>query len=102
MTAFPNLSDDEIASVLGYIDGVYKGTYGAAPGAEAVAAVGGEKEESGLSTPFFIVLFLILGILAVALARIISNLNRNSMTSQQSLTTQLPVIPCESLFFYVH
>ena len=76
MTAFPNLTDGEIASILGYIDGVHTGTYGTKIGEGPVDASNTGTKESGLSTPFFIVLFLILGILAVALARIISNLNR--------------------------
>lgn len=75
MTAFPNLTDEQIASLLGYINGVYDGTYGTTVVA-GDPLPGQEVEEAGLSTSFFVVLFLILAILAVALARIISNLNR--------------------------
>ena len=93
MTAFPNLTDDEIASLLGYIDAVYTGNV---PGGAVVAAdtaVGGaDAEESGLSTPFFIVLFLILGILAVALARIISNLNRMAQIKEGAAPGQVATI----------
>jgi len=95
MTAFPNLTDGEIASVLGYIDGVYKGTYGGAvAGAAGGAAMddADDSKESGLSTPFFIVLFLILGILAVALARIISNLNRMAQIKEGATPSQVATI----------
>jgi len=92
MTAFPNLSDEEIASVLGYIDGVYKGTYPKGGVVVADTPVGAETEESGLSTPFFIVLFLILAILAVALARIISNLNRMAQIKEGAAPGQVATI----------
>jgi len=75
MTNFQNLTDDQIANILGYIDGVYQGTYGVPPGgAVATTAVGVEAEESD-NTMLFTVLFLILGLLALVLTRIVSNLN---------------------------
>jgi mono/diheme cytochrome c family protein len=40
MTAFPNLTDDEIGSIMAYINGVYDGSYGAKPGAQVTAASG--------------------------------------------------------------
>ncbi len=77
MTAFPNLTDEEIEALLVYIDGVYTGTYGPSN----VAAVAGNPQgavpaEEGSNTFLFVTLFIILGILAVVLARIITNLNR--------------------------
>ncbi len=93
MTAFPNLTDEQIGSILGYIDGVYKGTYGGAPQTLAAAGdTGTDTKESGLSTPFFLVLFLILGILAVALARIISNLNRMAQIKEGGTPGQVATI----------
>ncbi len=76
MNAFPNLTDDQIASLLGYIDGVYTGTYGPQPVATVAGSEGGVSKDKGSNTALFATLFLILGILAVALTRIISNLNR--------------------------
>ncbi|MEM9823939.1 MAG: c-type cytochrome [Bacteroidota bacterium] len=75
MTAFPNLTDDQIESILLYIDGMYDGTYGVPVGELAVAVDSGPQEE-GNNTFLFATLFLILAILSVALARIIGNLNR--------------------------
>ena len=74
MTNFQNLTDDQIANILGYIDGVYQGTYGVPPGGPVVAETVGVAEESD-NTLLFTVLFLILGLLALVLTRIISNLN---------------------------
>jgi hypothetical protein len=73
MTSFLNLTDQEIANILGYIDGVYTGTYGPKP----LVTTGGEVavEEKPDNTLLFIVLAVVLGVLAVILARIISNLN---------------------------
>ena len=74
MTAFPNLTDDQIASMLAYINGVADGTY---PPKEAGAAdaAGDQVAIKSDNTLLFVTLFVILGILAVVLARIISNLN---------------------------
>jgi cytochrome c2 len=75
MTAFPNLTDQEMESILGYIDGVYNGTYG------APAIVAGDPSAPTAAAPkssntlLYFTLFLILAILALILARIISNLN---------------------------
>lgn len=74
MTAFPNLTDDQIRNMLAYIDGVYKGTYG--PTLAVVNPVG----DTGAGAPkegsnfLYFTLFLILAILAIVLARIVSNL----------------------------
>lgn len=73
MTAFPNLTDDEIGSMLAYINGVADGTYGAKPGA-AVAATDVKVEEKSM-LPMYLVIAAILGLLALLLAKIISSLN---------------------------
>ncbi|MFK7809412.1 MAG: c-type cytochrome [Saprospiraceae bacterium] len=76
MTAFPNLTDEQIATVLDYIQAVNDGVYPKpVPGAIVdVAGTGGGKEE-GSNSLLYVTLFLILAILAVVLAKIISNLN---------------------------
>ncbi|NJK83204.1 MAG: c-type cytochrome [Saprospiraceae bacterium] len=74
MSNFTGLSDDDIANLLAYIDGVYTGTYGKAAvagGGEAVVA----EEKKGINTPLFVGLLAALVLLSVILARIISNLN---------------------------
>jgi cytochrome c2 len=76
MSSFTGLTDDEIANLLAYIDGVYVGTYGPNNKGDrkddvAVAPVA----EKGANLPLFILLFVILALLAVVLARIIANLN---------------------------
>ncbi len=73
MQAFLNLTDQEIANILAYIDGVYEGTYGPKPTeAETLVAV---EEEAQDNTLLFVLLAVALGILAIVLARILSNLN---------------------------
>ena len=73
MTAFTNLSDTEIESILLYIDGVYEGTYGAA------ASAGGTTVSTGAEAPSYNWLyFMIFGLLiamAIILARVTSNLS---------------------------
>jgi len=73
MTAFPNLTDDEIGSMLAYINGVADGTYGAKPGA-AVASADTKVEKKSM-LPMYLVIAAILGLLALLLAKIISSLN---------------------------
>lgn len=75
MNSFASLSDEEIDNLLAYINGVYEGTYGAPPPGEAGEVIATDVAPSGPNTPLFIALLVILGLLAVVLARIISNLN---------------------------
>lgn len=72
MTAFPNLTDDEIGSMLAYINGVYDGTYGAAPVAAGEEAKGPVEKKSNL--PMYIIIAVILAALALLLTKIILNL----------------------------
>lgn len=74
MNAFPNLTDVEIANILAYIDGVYKGTY---PKSSGVTVAGDPTipSEPVDNTPYFIILTVILALLAIILARIVANLN---------------------------
>ncbi len=75
MTSFPNLTDEEINAMLVYIQGVYDGSYGPVT-TTALTGSGGGTEEKSDNTFLFITLFVILGILALVLSRIITNLNR--------------------------
>jgi len=74
-----NLSDAEIENVLAYVKGMNDGTFGPKPvaGAATTPVAGGAagEEKEGNSTLLFILLAVILGIFAVVLARILSNLN---------------------------
>ncbi|TXB62958.1 c-type cytochrome [Phaeodactylibacter luteus] len=74
MNNFLNLTDQEIENVLGYIDAVYKGELGPKKPAGDEAGVQAVAEKPN-NTPLFIALAVILGILAIVLARIVSNLN---------------------------
>lgn len=73
MNNFLNLSDQEIDNILGYIDAVYTGKLGGKKVDNAATVdIAAEKPNN---TPLFIALAVILAILAVVLARIVSNLN---------------------------
>lgn len=76
MTAFPNLTDDEVNALLVYIQGVYDGSYGPKTGGGGPTNLTNLPEEKSDNTFLFITLFVILGILAFVLSRIITNLNR--------------------------
>jgi cytochrome c2 len=75
MNSFPELTDGDIENLLAYINGVADGTY-------PPRAAGVDEEDpaelaapTGINKPLFIGLFVILALLALVLARIISNLN---------------------------
>ena len=70
MNNFPALTDQQIDNILAYVDDVYT----AVPVAAVTGGPGAVVEETD-NTLLFVVLFLVLGILAVVLARIIGNLN---------------------------
>lgn len=75
MNSFNGLSDDDIANLLAYIDGVYTGTYG-----KAAVTAGGDgvvvaEEKKGINASLFVGLLAALVLLSVILARIIANLN---------------------------
>ncbi len=73
MTAFPTLTDDDIASMLLYIDGVTEGTYGA-PVAQATDDAAGSGDEGGSSTLFYWLVFAFLAVLALVLTRLLNRL----------------------------
>jgi len=72
MTAFPALTDDEIGSILIYVDGVTKGTYPPNISGGNVLDPEDKKESNGW---LYTLLLGVLLLLAVILTRIISNLN---------------------------
>ncbi|MBK9107893.1 MAG: c-type cytochrome [Saprospiraceae bacterium] len=72
MTSFPNLTDDDVESLLLYIDGVYSGTYGPKV-ATGPAAGEGVKKESGFSFWMFLI-FVLLVSLALFLWRLTADL----------------------------
>lgn len=84
MTSFPNLKDDEIASILAYVEFVASGAAQKQAGAGGAVvdecAVPTEVEEGGRMVYLF--MFAVLALLAVILARIISNLNHMSMVRE--------------------
>lgn len=74
MTAYPDLTDDQIGSILEYIRCTFEGNCpGAAPAVTGIEGLAAEKKE----TPKWLywLLFVILGGLSFILARIIGNLN---------------------------
>ncbi|HEX5626236.1 MAG TPA: c-type cytochrome [Saprospiraceae bacterium] len=76
MTAFPNLTDDEIESILLYVDGVYKGTYGAAAAVAPTAGGAPAAKESGFSFWIYLVFVLLIG-LALFLWNLMNDLSYN-------------------------
>lgn len=75
MTAFPTLTDDQIGSLIAYINGVYDGTYGPKKDVAAAGATPVKVEEKS-QLPMYLIIAGILAILALLLTKIISNLNQ--------------------------
>jgi mono/diheme cytochrome c family protein len=73
MQAFPNLTDEEIAEILLYIDNIYTGEGKYAPA--AIATIDGPEEGKESSPLPYYLLIGALVVLSLILARIISNLN---------------------------
>lgn len=73
MLNFPDLSDQDIANVLAYIKGVNDGTYPPRAPGDPAGEMAVAKETD--NTALYILLAVILGILALVLTRIISNLS---------------------------
>ena len=72
MNPFPNLTDDQIESILLYVDGMYAGTYGKPAGAPVIDDKPIEKADNTL---LYAILLGILALLAVVLTKLVSNLN---------------------------
>ena len=75
MNPFPNLKDEEIAAILDYVDCMYIGGPECTPKVVDNGGGSAATAEKSDNTFLFITLFIILALLAVVLARIISNLN---------------------------
>lgn len=81
MTAFPNLTDEDIESTLLYIKGVSDGTYGGAPVAAVGASVNGSAKEAS-SNILYYALFGLLILLALILSRVINGLSKISAAKE--------------------
>lgn len=82
MTSFPSLSDADINNILAYINCTAAGN---CPGDAKVAVTpttGGTSHEESSNNLLYVTLFVILALLAVVLARIISNLNHISAVKE--------------------
>ncbi len=74
MTPFPSLTDDNIGSILAYVNGVFDGTYG--PQKVVASTSGAAKVEEKSNLPLYLIIVAVLAILALLLTKIISNLNQ--------------------------
>jgi mono/diheme cytochrome c family protein len=91
MTAFPNLTDEEIGSLMAYVNGVYDGTYGPKKDPSAAsAAVATVEPKSNLGLYSLIV--LILGVLALVLMKIINNLNYIASVKEGDMTPRKSMV----------
>lgn len=81
MNNFPGLKDNDIESMLLYIDAAWKAAPAPPPGSTATTATIANDKDAGLPW-MFIGLTLMLGLLAFALMRIVTNLN-NIARSQE-------------------
>ncbi len=88
MTAFPNLTDDDIASILLYIDAQLAGPATAGGAAGPTQEV---KKESNLSWLYWI-LFGVLGALALILTRTIGSLDRVVASKEGRTVAQQPLL----------
>jgi len=76
MSNFLNLTDDEIANLLAYINCTYDGSCAPKPLVTAAPGAGGATEQGPKDyTLLFIILAGVLAFLAIVLSRILSNLN---------------------------
>ena len=73
MNNFLNLTDQEIDNILAYVQFVYEGKDKPAGGPTVAGTPVAPTKPN--NTPLFIALFVILGVLAIVLARIVANLN---------------------------
>lgn len=87
MNPFPNLTDDEIGSILAYVDAVYTGTEG---GAAAVGPVAVVEQPKTNYTLIYGVLALLLALIALILARIVGNLDHMNKVAGGDLDAPRP------------
>lgn len=89
MTSFPNLSDEDIANILGYVDAAFTGALAGGPpvaGGGSECAVPTAAEDSNRLLYGF--LFVVLALLALVLARIISNLNHIQQVKESGIAPE--------------
>ena len=88
MNSFPNLTDEDIANILGYIDCTFLGTCGGElpppNGSECAAPTAAEDSNRFL----YGFLFIVLALLALVLARIISNLNHINQVKETGIAPE--------------
>ena len=75
MTAFPNLTDDEIGSLMAYINGTFDGSYGPTPPTGNPGDSGIQAQQSGFPTWLYWLLLGVLALFAFILTRVIGTLN---------------------------
>jgi len=73
MTAYPDLTDDEIGSIFAFVNGTNDGSYG--PKKDVGGESNGGSKKQGSNTWMYGLLLGLLGILALILSRTISNLD---------------------------
>ncbi len=88
MNNFPNLTDDQLESLLLYIDGVYTGKIGGPVSGAISASDSGSEEEDNNNMPFYLMILGILAVLALILARIVANLNHMADSKDGTATGQ--------------
>ena len=89
MTSFPNLTDQDIANMLAYIKCTYEGNCpGSAPAATAAESTGGAATKEEDSSLPYVLLFGVLALLAIILARIVSNLQYMAAMRETGETPQ--------------
>jgi mono/diheme cytochrome c family protein len=89
MTSFPELKDADIANILAYVNCTAAGNCpGETPPTPPNEVGGGGTQSSGNNNLLYISLFVILALMAVVLARIISNLNH--ITAVKELGAEAP------------
>jgi len=89
MNAFPNLTDDDLANLIGYINGVYEGTY---PPKVAGAPLTGPVVKEDTSNWVYAGIVGLLAIVAFILARVASNYNRLLEYKETGIVIEQPTI----------
>ena len=74
MSAFPNLTDEDIGNIMAYVSGMYDGSLLPKKANDQVAV--GNTRESGLSFWVYAGILILLVFLVIILSRVIANLNR--------------------------
>ena len=89
MNSFPNLTDEDIASILLYVDDQYLG------GGDAASVAGTSGPEVDTSNQYnwlYWILFVVLGALAIILSRIIGSLNRVVAHKEGRIVAEVPLL----------